>query len=338
MTKRALRALRECGFTRRYFLKGVGALVVGFHSGVGTAGASVPRRNVAVDQVDSWVAIAADGSVTVYSGKCDFGQGFATVQYQLAADELSVPLDQVQLIYCDTALTPDQGTTDGSQSDPTEFDPSGLRQALATARQALFQMASQLFQVLPDQLAVQTGVISVMGDASRQVSYGQLIGGSLFQLAVDASATPKDPSQYTVLGTSVPRVDLPVKMTGQFEYVQSVRLPGMLHGKVVRPPAAGAKVINVDANSVQGMPGNIQVVVKNDFVGVVADSEWEALQAAKALAVTWSDGLAVHDQQDLYNYMRQQPSRDAYTVSSGDVDAMLQQRSQLIRATYLYPY
>ncbi len=302
-----------------------------------TAGPDAPRATP-LDQVDSWIVISQDETVTGYSGKCDFGQGFRTVQYQLVADELSVPLDRVKLIICDTALTPDQGVSSGSQGHPTQFGASALRQALATARETLFKMASDQLGVPVDQLTVQDGVISMRSDASRGMTYGKLIGGNRFNLALNSRAVPKDPRQYTVLGTSVPRYDIPEKVTGRFQYVQHVRVPGMLHGKVVRPPAVGAKVIKVDESSVRGLPGNVRVVVVKDFVGVVADKEFQALQAADALQVTWSDGAGLPDQQTLYTWMRKQPTRDAYTVRADDVDATLKAAARTVSATYLHPY
>ncbi len=304
MTPDALAALKRAGFSRRDFLKGAGVLIVGF-SMAGWAeklGAQnspqVKPLDVAGDQVDSWIAIAGDESVTAYTGKCDFGQGFATVQYQLVADELYVPLDRITLIACDTARTPDQGVTSGSQSHPAEFGPSGLRQALATAREALFQMASEQLGVPVDQLTVQDGVIRVTSDPSQQVTYGQLIGGQQFNITLNRNARPKDPSQYTVLGTPLPRYDIPAKVTGQYEYVQHVRRPGMLHGKVVRPPVVGATVVSVDQSSV---PPDVQVVVKNDFIGVVADTQQQA-------------------------------------VLADDVDEMFARAAHVLQATYLYPY
>jgi nicotinate dehydrogenase subunit B len=343
MTPHAFAALENAKtrFSRRGFLQGAGALIVGFSmAGLGKKLAAQAPAATPPDpaQVDSWVAIAQDESVTAYSGKCDFGQGFETVQYQLVAEELSVPLERVTVIACDTSITPDQGVTSGSQSDPAEFGPSGLRQALATAREALFQMASQQFNVPMDRLAVTDGVISMKDDPTQQVSYGQLIGGQHFQIALNSKAVPKDPHGYTILGTPLPRYDIPAKATGQFQYVQNVRLPGMRHGKVVRPPVAGATVVSVDESSVKALPGNIQVVVKNDFVGVVADKEWQAIKAAAALNVTWSDGSGLPNFQNLYTYMRQQPSRDSYTVAAGDVDQMLKQAARMVSATYMHPY
>ena len=330
--------------SRRDFLRTGGVLVVGF-SVVGrdaTLSAQTqisPTGLVDATQVDSWIAIGADESITAYSGKIEFGNGFSTVQTQLVAEELSVPLNRVNVIFGETGLTPDQGVTSGSQSTVTEFRPGGLRQALDTARDALFQLASQRLGVPTGQLTVKDGVFSVKGaDNSSQVSYGQLLQGKRFNLTLNSAAIPKDPHQYTILGTSVPRIDIPTKATGQFQYVQHVRLPGMLHGKVVRPPVVGATVVSIDRGSVAGLPGNVKVVVKNNFVGVVADTEWSAIQAAKALNVTWSQGVTLPDQSTLYTWMQQQPSADSFTVNSEDTDQLLKQAVIKVSAQYLYPF
>jgi CO/xanthine dehydrogenase Mo-binding subunit len=336
--------LSRMGVTsRRGFFKRAGILVVGFSMAGDRRKAAAqnpinPTGLVDATQVDSWLTIAQDGRVTVYSGKCEFGQGFQTVQYQLIAEELAVPMDRISLIFCDTGFTPDQGVTSGSQSHIAEFGPGGLRAALVTARGALFSLASQQLDVTVDQLAVQDGIIYVKSDASQQAGYGQLLEGKRFNLAVDNSAAPKDPRTYTVLGTSVPRIDLPAKVTGQFLYVHHVRLPGMLHGKVVRPPTVGGRVGSVDQSSVASLPGNVQVVVKQDFVGVVADKQWYALRAAQQLKVTWTAGDQLPNQAGFYDWMRQQPSADALVADSGDVDQMLGRAASTFKSTYLYPY
>jgi CO/xanthine dehydrogenase Mo-binding subunit len=256
----------------------------------------------------------------------------------LIAEELFVPLSRVKVIFGDTGFTPDQGVTSGSQSTVAEFRPGGLRQALDTARDALFQLASQQLDAPTSQLTVRDGVFSVRGgDPSVQVSYGQLLQGKRFNLTLNSTTVPKAPRDYTVLGTSVPRIDLPPKATGQFQYVQHVRLPGMLHGKVVRPPAVGAKVISVDKSSVAGL-GNVQVIVKNDFVGVVADTEWIAIQAAKLLSVTWSDGDKLPDQSTLYTWMQQQSSEDSFTVNAADTELAFSRANKIVTAQYLYPF
>jgi CO/xanthine dehydrogenase Mo-binding subunit len=345
MSPGARAALKREGFSRRNFLKSSGALIVGFSMGgalktaqaqglsAGMAGAPPPN------QVDSWIAIGADGMVTGYSGKEELGQGISTAQAQLVAEELSVPLNRVKLIYCDTAFTPDQGVTSGSQSHPANFNHTNLAQAGATAREALLQLASQRLGVPADQLAAKDGVISVKSDASKKVSYGELVGGKKFNLAVSSNAKRKHPSEWTVLGKPIPRADMPALATGQFEFVHNVRLPGMLHGKVVRPPAVGAAVINVDESSVANMPGVVKVVVKKNFVGVVAQKPWQAIQAAEKLKVTWTPGTGLPSHANFYEELRnQKPTRDVMLVDSKDVDQKLAEAVTVVKATYYHPY
>lgn len=327
--------------SRRDFLKTAGVMIVGFSmTGKAVQGQSpiAPKGTIDATQLDSWIAIGADESVTCFTGKCELGQGMRTVQYQLIAEELSVPMSRINLIMCITGITPDQGSTVGSQSTITEFSNSGLRAALDTARDALMVMASQYLDTPAGQLAVTDGVVWSKADPTQRVSYGNLIYGKQFNLTLNQNAVPKDPRTYTVLGTSVPRVDIPAKATGEFQYVQKVRLPGMLHGKVVRPQTIGAHYVSHDASSLAGMPGNPQVVVVNDFVGVVADTEWHALQAVAALNVTWSSGDSLPDQTTVYNFLRTQPSSDAYSVNSGDVDTVMAGAAKVVKATYLHPY
>jgi len=322
--------------TRRDFLKVSGALIVGFSAGnLKVLRAQGPLQgSPAMNQLDSWIAIATDGSITAYSGKEELGQGISTAQQQLVAEELSVPFNRVKLIYCDTALTPDQAHTSGSQSHPANFNEGNLAQAGATAREALFRMASQKLGVPVDQLTASDGVIS---SGSKRVTYGQLVEGKKFNLALDAKAQRKSPSQWTVLGKPLASPDLPALVTGRFEFVHNVRLPGMLHGRVVRPPSVGATVASVDESSVQGMPGLVKVVAKKNFVGVVADKPWQAMQAAAKLKVTWNPGLALADQVTFYESIRKQPARDTRLVDSGDVEAKLA-AGTVLKATYLHPY
>ena len=176
-------------------------------------------------------------------------------------------------------------------------------------------------------------------DNTKRVTYASLIGNRRFQIAVDPKSPVKDPNTYTILGTSVPRWDIPAKAFGQFQYVQQVRVPGMRHGKVVRPSMQGSKYISHDPGSVAGMPGNILVVVKNDFVGVVADTDWQAQQAALALNVQWSTVAPLVDQAKLYDWMVQtRPTRDALTVSNSDVTTKMAAAAKTVSATYLHPY
>ncbi len=360
MTRDALDALARAGFSRRDFLKTSGALIVSFAAadvarpvqGRVLAQGEFGTRASHVDpaQLDSWIAIAADGTVTAYTGKCELGQGILTAQMQLIAEELSVPIDRIRLIQCDTAVAPDQGTTSGSQSTPTNFNERNLAQAGATARQALLRLASARLGAPIDQLAIADGVVSVAGatsDRSRRASYGELVAGRKFNVPMDAGAKRKPASEWKVLGTPVPRIDMPAMVTGQFEFVHNVRVPGMLHGAVVRPPAVGATLaspVDVLERSVRGMPGVVKVVVNKNFVGVVAEKPWQAMQAAAALKAAWTLGAGLPSQRQFHDYLRKQPSRDAYVVKSADVPGIDQKLAQaaaagrLIQATYLHPY
>ena len=192
-----------------------------------------------------------------------------------------------------------------------------MRNVSAAARWALVQRASQQLGVPVDQLQVKDGVISVRGTGqTRQVTYGQLasaiaaeqdlkVTGAGFALNVEGTAKPKDPSTYTVVGTSVPRVDTAPKVLGTYQYITDVRVPGMLHGRVIRPAGVGATFVGVDDSAAKNIAGYVKTVVEKDFVGVVCESEWAAVKAAKAVTVTWSAPLqAFPEQKDLYSYMR----------------------------------
>ena len=341
-TPDARAALGHAGLGRRDFLKGAGALIVGFSAGgLRTAKAQFggPSPGApAMNRLDSWIAIGADGGVTAYSGKEELGQGIATAQAQLVAEELSVPFDRVNLIYCDTALTPDQAYTAGSQSHPANFNQNNLAQAGATAREALLQLGSKRLGVSVDQLTAADGTIRVKSDPLRAVSYGELVGGKKFNLTLNPNAKRKPVREWTVLGKPVPRPDIREMVTGQFEFVHNVRVPGMLHGKVVRPPAVGATVVSVDESSVKNVAGLVKVVVRKNFVGVVAEKAWQAIQAATQLKVTWAPGVGLPDQAGFYNHLRTLPARDALLVDSGDVDQTLAGAATVVKATYLHPY
>jgi nicotinate dehydrogenase subunit B len=345
LTPDALAALEQSGVSRRSFLKQSGVLVVGFSTGLLTSrlvapGSAAAQRldGAGSSQLDAWIAIGADGNVTAYTGKCELGHGLFTAQTQLIAEELSVPFERVKLLQCDTAMTPDQGTTSGAQSHPTNFNQANLALAGATAREALLQRASSQLGVAVDQLVAKDGVISAKADSSKRVSYGQLVGGRKFNAELNRAAKRKNPSEWTVLGKPIPRLEIPAMATGQFEYVHNVRLPGMLHGRVVRPPTVGATVASVDESSVAGMPGLVKVVVKKNFVGVVAEKPWQAIQAAGKLKVTWTPGPGLPAHSTFHDYLRSQTARDTFAVNSKDVDAKLASAAKVVKATYLYPY
>ena len=328
--------------SRRDFLKGSGAIVVAWSaSGIAGTTGSASAQGLARpgDELDSWIAITEDGSVVACTGKCELGQGLYTAQMQLVAEELMVPLERVTLVQCDTDRTPDQGTTSGAQSHPTNFNRSNLALAAATAREALVRLASERLGAPAVALEVKDGVVHVAADATRAVSYGALVGGRKLSLKMDEKARRRSPREWTVLGKPVPRLDLPAMATGQFEFVHNVRLPGMLHGHVVRPPSVGATVLGVDERSVQGTPGFVKVVVKKDFVGVVAEKPWQALQAASQLKVSWTKGSGLKAQRDIHEYLRRpQPSRDTLLVDSKDVEQKLATATAVVKATYLHPY
>jgi CO/xanthine dehydrogenase Mo-binding subunit len=343
-TQDALAALKRINFSRRDFLKGAGSLIVSF-SVVGVSGVMTSRAEAAHglgvprDQLDSWIAIGADGSVTAYTGKCELGQGIYTAQVQLIAEELGVEIHRVNLIQCDTALTPDQGTTSGSLSHPTNFNSTNLAQAAATAREALFRMAAENLGVSLDKLEVIKGMISVISDSFKCVSYGELVGGKQFNLLLDKTAVRISPNDWHVLGKSVPRSEIPDLVTGRFEFVHNVRVPGMLHGKVVRPPTVGAKLNNVDEASVRDLPGFVKVVVRKDFVGVVAEKPWQAIQVANKLTCNWDPSVELPKHNDFYEHLRhQKPTRDTFVVNSNDVPETLAKATRIISATYRHPY
>ncbi len=329
--------------SRREFLRTSGALVVSFGAAsvpgsFGNAQGPFDTHPSHIDpaKLDSWIAVASDGTVTAYTGKCDFGQGMLTAQTQLVAEELCLPIGRVTLVQCDTSVSPDQGTTSGSQSTPTNFNSENLAQAAATARETLLKMAAERLEQPVDDLAVADGVIT--SKAGRRITYGQLIGSKRFNIPVNATAKRRSPSRWTVLGKPVPSLDRVALMTGQFEFVHNVRLPGMLHGRVVRPPEVGATLAGVDQGSVRNIPGLVKVVTRKDFVGVVTEKQWQAVQAARHLKIKWNPGAGLPAQKTFYDSMRKQPSHNTLIVDSKDVERQITAAHTVVRATYAYPF
>jgi nicotinate dehydrogenase subunit B len=345
----AMGVLEHIEPSRRDFLKTAGLMMVGFSASAVTAREVLaqspinPSGSVDNTQVDSWIAIGADDSITVFAGKSELGQGMRTLQVQLAAEELNVPMERITLVMCISGVTPNQGLTVGSQSTETQFGTvgsNGMRAALMTARDALLTLGSQLLDAPLADLAVTNGVIWQISNPLQRVSYGRLILGKRFNLTINNTAVPKSPSKWRVLGKSVPRVDIPAKAKGTFQYVQKVRLPGMLHGKVVRPPILGARVQTIDKSVLNGLPGSPVVVQNNDWVGVVADTEWHAITAVGALAagITWSGGDTLPAQSDLYTHMTTLRTQDTYISNTGDVDTVLASAAKTVSAQYRVPY
>ncbi len=309
---------------RRDFLKAGGALVVGFHLRDALL-AQTPAERGAVagppdpKQVDTWLAIHADNTATVYIGFAELGQGNSTALLQVAAEELDMDMSQLKTVRLDTNVTPNQGGTYSSAS--IQRGGPQVRTAAAEARQALLQLASKQLGAPADRLKVSKGVVSVPG-AAGSVSYGQLVGDKPFHLAFTGSAPVKSSSQYKVVGTPVPRNDLPDKVSGKYIYMQHVRVPGMLHGRVVRPRGqgaygAGAKIIALDETSIRNIPG-ARVLRRGDFVGVVAEKEWDAVRAARQLKVQWDSTPTLTGSDGMYDAMRAAKTDDRTVMERGN--------------------
>jgi CO/xanthine dehydrogenase Mo-binding subunit len=318
--------------SRRAVLRGAGAIIIGFPL-VRLAPAlaqAAPAKTVAPDYVDAFLAIDDSGMVTVFSGKVDLGTGVRTALSQIVADELDVAMEQITMIEGDTDLTPDQGVTYGSLS--IQIGGMQLRRAAATARAALLQRAAQRLGVSADELTVADGVIK--SGAGKEVAYAALIPGGLFELKLDPDAPLKDPRTYRYVGKSLARLDIPVKVTGDFVYTQDFRVPGMLHGRVIRPPAIGATLREVDESSVRDIAG-VRVVRVDNFLGVVAEDEWAAITAAQQLKATWSSWDGLPEQSALLEHIRATAIvRDDVTSAVGDIDAGMRQGAKHLKASY----
>jgi nicotinate dehydrogenase subunit B len=279
--------------SRREFFAALGksSLVVGFSLAFNEflTGKAAAAQN-AFFTVDSWLAIGDKGNITVYSGKVELGTGVQTALLQIVAEELNVDLPQVTFIQGDTSLTPgDKGYTAGSKTIQNEGPP--LRLAAATAFQMLLQLAAQRLGAPVDQLQAHGGYIGIGPDLNPKVSYGELIENQQIQLTTSTNAPVKDPSSYTVVGKPLQRVDIPEKCNGNFTYIQDLQVPGMLHGRVIRPSGRNASFASLDQASVaavQAIPGFLQIVQRGNFVGVVASDEWAAISAAQTLKVNWT--------------------------------------------------
>ena len=320
--------------SRRDVLKGGGALVVAFSLGGADAFAQgpAPAKSVALTDVDAFLAIDRAGTVTVYSGKVDLGTGVATALRQIVADELDVAMASVDLVQGDTALTPDQGITFGSLT--IQNGGMQLRQAAATARSALLDEAAKRLNATKTDLSVADGVISSRA-GNAKASYAELIGGKTFSLKLDDKAPTKNPADFKIVGKSVPRLDIPDKATGRFTYMQDFRVPGMVHGRVVRPPAVGATLQSVDEGSAKGIPGLVKVVREGNFLGVVAETEWAAIKASQQIKATWSSWDGLPDQSKLWDYVRStKVVKDEVTSNVGDTAAALAQDGKKLSATY----
>ncbi|HZO46212.1 MAG TPA: molybdopterin cofactor-binding domain-containing protein [Xanthobacteraceae bacterium] len=323
--------------SRRDLLKGGGALVVSFSLiGQGEplmAQEATAQRPLSIAEVDAFLAIDARGRIAVYSGKVDLGTGVRTALAQMAAEELDVPFNRVRIVEGDTALTPDQGKTWGSLT--IQAGGVQIRNAAATARAALIEQAAQRLKAKSEELSVADGVISA---GNRRVTYGELIGGKMFSIKLDPAkpAKSKEPKDYKIVGKSVPRVDIPAKVTGRFTYINNLRLRGMLHGRVIRPPSVGAKLESVDEGSIKDIAGIVRIVREGNFLGVVAQTEWGAIKAARQLKATWSKWEGLPEQAKLFEHVRgTKVFRDETTGNVGNTtEAMAKEGVKKVSASY----
>jgi nicotinate dehydrogenase subunit B len=291
---------------------------------------------------ETFIKITADGSVTAFNGHVDLGTGIRTALGQIVAEELDVSFARVVVVLGDTSRVPNQGPTIASETIQISAVP--LRQAAAQARQFLLARAAERFELAIDELTIEDGLIR--GHDNRSVSYGELIGDEIVRLELDDRVAVKAVDAYTIVGQSVPRIDLPAKATGELVYVHDVRVPGMLHGRVVRPPYAGVdagpfvgtSLIAVDEASVRDIKGLVAVVTIGDFIGVVAEREENAVKAAAQLKVSWKPTPTLPDLKDIATALRANPSTPRVLIDRGDVDVAIAGAAKPMQRTYVWPY
>jgi nicotinate dehydrogenase subunit B len=337
--------------SRRRVLQGAGSLIVTLSGGTNLAVAAAPEsrspRFLQIEGLDSWLEIARDGSVTAYCGHIDMGTGIQTAVAQIVADELEVALDAVRVVMGDTGLTPDQGKSTSSRGVTLGAQP--LRIAACEARHALIELGSKELNVPRAELEARDGFVRVKASPHNSVAYGDLIGGRAFSINLEvdertlfgpkikSKSLLKSPADYRVVGKSVPRFDVPAKVTGVFEFVHNVRVPGMLHGRVVRLPSFGAKLLAVDESSIAGIP-DIRIVRRLDFLGVVAKREEHAAKAAQMLRTTWSEHDTLPPQSELFDALRSRPVlKEQYSFDEGNMAEAMAKGRMHFAADYQFP-
>jgi nicotinate dehydrogenase subunit B len=301
-----------------------------------------PTGSGAAGGFETFIKITSDGSVTAFNGHVDLGTGIRTALAQIVAEELDVSFARVVIVLGDTSLVPNQGATIASETIQITAVP--LRKAAAQARHFLVMRAAERLELSAEHLTVEDGLIR--GIDNRSVSYSELIVGEAIRLELADDVPVKSVDAYTIVGKSVPRADLPAKATGELVYVHDVRVPGMLHGRVVRPPYAGVDAgdfvgtsfIALDDASVRDIPGLVAVVRIGDFVGVVAEREENAIKAAAQLNVSWKPTPTLPDLADIEKALRANPSAPRTLIDKGDVDAAIAAAARPMQRTYIWPY
>jgi nicotinate dehydrogenase subunit B len=326
--------------TRRRVLVGTGALVVSF-SCAGRLLAQAPQGGASnlpgslekYPFLDSWVRIDADGGVTVFTGKAELGQGIKTALLQVAAEELDVPFAAVKLVTADTARTANEGFTAGSHS----MQDSGvaIMHAAAQARAILIAEAARRLGVTADQIKTEAGV--ARAPDGRTLRYGELVSDQFLHVEAQPQSPLKDPKSFTIVGRPQQRIDIPAKVTGGEAYVQDLRLPGMVHARVVRPPSYGAKLDAVDTAEVEKMPGVVKVVRDGNFLAVVAKREYQAIKAMRKLsaAAHWQEQARLPNQADVAQTILGLPARDVPNLDRRQPNVAAAKK---LEATYTRPY
>ena len=316
-------------------LQSVGVLTIGFQ--LPSVHAQIPlatRSTLDVNEVDGYFSIHADGRITLYCGKVDLGQGIRIAIPQMAAEELGIDVAKIQMIDGDTALTPDQGPTAGSSG--IMRGGVQIRQAAATARQALIAVAATQMNVPIDSLDAIDGEIRPIG-GGKGIAFQNLIGNQQFKLKIDSKAKLRNPNTYRYVGKGLPRPDVPAKVTGTHVYMQDFSLPGMLHARVIRPQSVGSRIISVDESSIKRI-GKARIVRIEDFLAVVAEDEWDAQRASVALKVQWSLETNLLGHAGVKDWLRKGPFESTQTImKKGDVQQGLSQSTQKIQASYYWP-
>ena len=348
---------QSSAFTRRSLLLGGGALVVSIGAAVSldtvlslqTALAQGAKPPLTPDQLSSYVAVNADGTVSAFFGKMDMGHGLTVAIAQIVAEELDVPFKRVKVFMGDTANSVNQGGASGS----TGIQNGGkqMRMAAAEARRVLVEMAAGLLSTPVEQLVVNDGVVSSRTDATKRISYEQMLGGKYFNVQLDwnkqfgntlyapGKAQPKSPSEHKIVGQPIKREDVAPKVFAQEDFVTDVKVPGMVHGRTIRPGVAGAVPVKVDESSIKDIPG-AKVVWDKGFLGVVADKEWDAIQAAQKLKVEWSQiDAPFPEQASLYDHIRKASVRKrSVDKENGNVDEAFKNAAKVIEAEYEWPF
>jgi nicotinate dehydrogenase subunit B len=328
---------------RRSVLAGGGALIVSFSIGSAFAeeqgqpgAASAPKPPGSLKEtpfLDAWIRIDADGKITAFTGKAELGQGFKTAFQQIAAEQLDVPFASLTVVTADTQRTANEGYTAGSHS--TQDSGTAILNAAAQVRSLLIAEAARRLGVLEENLRTENGAV-IAADGQR-LGYGDLVSGSQLHVEAQPTSKLKDPATFKIMGQPVPRVDIPNKVTGGAAYVQDMRLPGMVHARVVRPPSYRAELIEVDTTEVEKLPGFVRVIRSGNFLAVAAKKEFQAVTAMRALsaAAKWKETASLPNQDDLAHVISSLPSRDSVIFQQSDPSAIGQ---KTLEATFTRPY